>query len=430
MGKTPIVCKTTLIYIARGEIVRRGILHHVDDATTFKRIYEIINANRNNPESDSAALEEGFGVKFSYVDDVVNPFGDDRGDAYNSRFEFNLAQDMLFWVTEKSHCWLPLDFIRTQPPRPNNFTEFRATKRREKVFFPPSDLWEPDMSLLSERHKVFLGRILSDFLYSWRHLFRRSGNHVTFMRLTYALIWIASLDFTIRDRTEPEICGQRRYVRVIDLPEWETPLSVHAQKGACWFILAPELTIGIDMVQAHVNKKPEPGEVDVRLRTYIVISYRQVCLCRVRPNDVSLTWTKPRMFLINDNVSVNAINLLLWALYREDGQTVETESNNQQAMEQANISPVSAAKMRCEAGIGSPFTWRDRNSEVVLEKVHKPRDQNTPIESQILFAGALSGLSYTSKWMLGNPNTSRRRNTKHGRTAKVNASGANRRTAC
>lgn len=369
-------------------------------------------------------------MKFSYVDDVVNPFGDDRGDTFNSRFEFNLTQDMLFWVTEKSNCWLPLDFIRTQPPRPKNFIDFRATKRREKVFFTQADLWEPDMSLLSQRHKAFLGRILSDFIHTWRHCFRRSGNHVTFMKLTYALIWIASHEFTIRDRTEPEICASKRYVKVIDLPVWEAPSPIHASIGACWFIVAPELPVGIDMVQEHVDKKSKFGDVDVRLITYIVISYRQVCLCRVRPDDLSLTWTKPLMFLIDDNVSDNAINLLLWALYREEGQTTEIESNNQQALEQTNISPVSAAKIRCEAGIGPPFTWRDSNSEVVLEKVRKPRDQNTPVESQILLAGAQSGLSYTSRWMLGNPNTARKRNMKKGRTAKGNASGSSRRTAC
>jgi hypothetical protein len=63
----------------------------------------------------------------------------------------------------------------------------------------PGPYWKPVLNLVP-REISFLGRVLRNFAYTWRHVIRREMNMTTFRKLAYAIIWISRCEFTLLER--------------------------------------------------------------------------------------------------------------------------------------------------------------------------------------------------------------------------------------
>lgn len=174
-------------------------------------------------EKLSAALERGTKLVWEDVDDFVNPFGDRRGGAFSSVWTFDLDKDMVFLETKDRLSAAPLEIGRERPLTLDDFELLDLPRQPLEETTLPGPYWEPEIGQTS-REKSFLGRALRDFAYTWRHVLRRQVNRTTFTKLAYATLWISTMDFTVRERAGFEhITEGGPYVKLVDLPNWETP---------------------------------------------------------------------------------------------------------------------------------------------------------------------------------------------------------------
>lgn len=162
----------------------------------------------------------------------VNPFGDRRGDAFNSVWTFNLDRDLIFLTKKDRHCSAPLRLARERLLTQDDFKLVSPLEQR-----PPDDqtlpgpYWEPTFDSMP-RETSFLGRLLHDFTCTWRHIIRREMNAITFMKLAYAIIWISRIEFTLLERVEFEhVAEGGPYIKVTDLPGWTHLRQCSSQSG-------------------------------------------------------------------------------------------------------------------------------------------------------------------------------------------------------
>lgn len=348
----------------------------------------------------SLALEQSIELVWEDVSDFVNPFGDHRGCVFDTVWTFDLDNDVLFLRKRHQFCSISLelgrkrllvldDFERLSSPRQSSFEEQSL----------PGPYWEPKLDPLP-RMRSFVGKILSDFAYTWRHILRRPMNTITFMKLAYATIWISTLDFTVLERTGFEHVSSRGpYVDVVDLPSWESPKATLIQVGSSCFALAQDTQEGLEMIQRHMTSHLEDSTTN--LRTYAILTLQYIVLCKAQGSE--LTWTRSETLFSDGNTSDTAIDMILWATNTANDEphpsainSLPIETQNR-VLYHATTSHFTSAKLGCELGVGSPFSWVDDGLQIRLQEVKRHRMESSPVESQIYFAGTMSGVSYKAE---------------------------------
>ncbi|RMJ07511.1 hypothetical protein CDV36_012895 [Fusarium kuroshium] len=246
---------SVLIFVKKGRSLRRSYSKKApDDAALLDVFSRILSGQETCAEELSATLEQILNFVWEDVYDFVNPFGDRRGDSFNSVWTLDLDKDT-FVLNKKDQLFsVPLGIARQRPLALDDFTQLDLpTQTLPEQETLPGPYWEPELDILL-RQRAFLGRVLRDFAHAWRHVLRRQMNTTTFMKLSYATLWMATMDFTIRERIGFEhITEGGPYVRLVDLPNWETPDAKLVKAGSSWFALTQDTKEGLEMVQRHAE---------------------------------------------------------------------------------------------------------------------------------------------------------------------------------
>lgn len=153
------------------------------------------------------------------------------------------------------------------------------------------------------------------------------------------------------------------------------------------------------MVRRHAKSHSSLKDSTANVVTYAILTLRRLTLCKVEGN--VFMWTRPEALFGDAPASDDAIDVLLWAT--NTARDAELETNRlyllpieiqDRILDHATTSPVASAKLGCELGLGSPFSWVDRGAKIRLEEAKRHRFESSPVESQILFDRVMCGLSY------------------------------------
>lgn len=344
-------------------------------------------------------LEQGINLSLEDVYDFVNPFGDSRGGIFNSLWTFDFNKDVLFLTKQDRFCSTPLDLAGERLLTLDDFELLSSptpTPPDEQTL--PGPYWDPELNPLPRR-RAFLGKILRDFAYTWRHVLRRQMNNTTFVKLAYATIWISTMQFTLIERMGFEhITIGGPYVQLVDLPSWKTPEATLVQVGSSWFALAQDIQEGLRMVRRHININLSLKDPTANMVTYTILTLRQVVLCKVQGSE--LVWTRSEALFGDISPSDTAIDMILWATNTTHNEPQPSTINllpaeiQDRILYYATTSLVASAKLGCELGIGPPFSWVDRGVKICVQESKRHRFESSPVESQVAFNGVMSGLSY------------------------------------
>lgn len=329
----------------------------------------------------------------------MNPFGDDRSAELESVWLFDLVTDTLFLRKKDAFSSVSLALARQ---RELSLADFGALSSPE-----PTDLidqlfldetWEPDFESISMIKSV-PGRVLRDFVYTWRHLLRRQQNDTTFSRLAHAIVGIATLKFSVFNRFAFDNSREHPYVWIQDLPQWDTPNNNLFQSGASWFVLTQDILHGVDLVQRHIKSRNADGN-SAGCETYAILTLRHILLCRVGESH-HLEWTRPAEVINSEEtLSDRAISMLLWAARSSPAPTmlhnlpIEIQDV---ILTLSCTSSLERATLGCQLGLGSPCALEDEGIWLELEGRKRRRLRHSPGEWQIFLEGGFSGVSYKRK---------------------------------
>lgn len=342
------------------------------------------------------ALEQGLNLAWEDVYDFVNPFGDHRGNSFNSVWTFDLDKDLILLTKQDRHYSVPLGLALERLLVQDDFELACSSEQRlqeEKTL--PGPYWEPVLDPMP-REISFLGRVLRDFAYTWRHVIRREMNVTTFRKLAYAIIWISRTEFTLLERIGFEYVSKGGpYVRVVDLPSWDTPEAMLVPVGSSCFVLSQDIREGLEMLRRYVTSRSLRGCSTAKAITYAILTIRQVVLCKADGDQ--LAWTRPEELFNDKSTSDTAIRLIL-STSRVEHQPITIHflpvEIQDRILRHATASLVAAAKLGCELGLGSPFSWVDRSVAISISEAKRHRVESSPVESQPVLNGENSGLSY------------------------------------
>ncbi|TWU76985.1 hypothetical protein ED733_007413 [Metarhizium rileyi] len=392
--------QSVLVFISRGKVVgnsiRRGYSHH-PDATCLELFSWALVGQEKCPTELSASLEQSIDLVWEDMSDFVDPFGDRRGSLFDSVWTFDLDKDLLYLRKSDQYRLVSLELARKRLLTLDDFELLNSPRQlsvEEQSL--PGPYWEPKLDL-APREKSFIGKILRDFGFTWRHILRRPMNTTTFLQLAYATMWISTLDFIIVERMGFEhVTTRGPYVDVVDLPSWETPKATLVKAGSCWFALAQETLEGLEMVQRHMTSQLEGSTTDVR--TYAILTLRCIILCQVQGS--KLIWTRCQALFNDDSTSDTAIDMIIWATNTTSAEQQPNAISSlpveiqDKVLYCATTSFIASAKLGCELGLGSPLSWVDGGLQIMLQGVKRHRTESSPVESQIHFGRIMSGLSY------------------------------------
>jgi hypothetical protein len=224
-------------------------------------------------------------------------------------------------------------------------------------------------------------------------------NSTTFMKLAYATVWISSMQFDIYERIGFEHLGGQggAYVWVADLPNWDSPKASFFQVGTTWFVFVQDIQEGIEMARDHACSLPHFIENEASPATYAILSLRQITLCKmIHGKPVR---ARPEM-LFGESPSDTAIDMMIWASGTSTTEPVPSRIHSLPTEIQDNIlyyaatSSVSAGRLGCILGLGSPFPWTESGLKINIQERKRNRTEESPVESYIMFNGMMSGLSY------------------------------------
>jgi hypothetical protein len=98
--------------------------------------------------------------------------------------------------------------------------------------------------------------------------------------------------------------------------------------------------------------------------------------------------------------SLTALDMLIWASSTSTNEPEPSRMNSlpleiqDRILHYAATSSVSAGKLDCILGLGSPFIWTEGGWKIIIQKRKRNRTAKSPVESQIVLDGVMSGLSY------------------------------------
>ncbi|KAH7174957.1 uncharacterized protein B0J16DRAFT_418354 [Fusarium flagelliforme] len=361
-----------LIYMVKDAAFRRCVSkRRIETDEEFLDLFSQILVGLQVQNSEMPTLlENGITLEWTDVYAYVNPFGDRRGNIFNTVWTFDLDKEL---------CDEALP----------------AFERTESL---PSPYWNLEMEI-SPRRRSFLGRLLTDFSHTWRHILRRPMNSTAFKKLTYATIWISTMQFNIYERQAFEMVNGRGgpYVWVLDLPSWDKPEEPLLKIGSTLVVITQHLWEGIAMASDHGRSSAEPT---ASTNIYAILTLRQITLCKMMNG--TLVWTRPETLFIEGLPAPGAIDMLIWATtptYKPEISRLHLLPLEIQdkILHYATSSSVSAGRLGCILSLGSTFPWTVDGKEVRLQERKRNRAAESPVESQIHFNGLMSGLSYRSE---------------------------------
>ncbi|SPJ74108.1 uncharacterized protein FTOL_03838 [Fusarium torulosum] len=390
-----------LIYILKGSTLRKCVSkRRIEEDADFLELFSRILVGIQIPTSDIfTALEQGIKLEWEDVYDFANPFGDRRGGMFNSVWAFDLDKSLIFLTKRDRVHSAPLELGLQRPLTLDDFHALDPENQTaERVQTLPEPYWNFKMEI-SPRQRAFLGRILADFGYTWRHVLRRRMNSTTFTKLAYATVWISSMQFEIHERKGFDHVGSQGgpYVGVTSLPNWDSPKPSFFQVGSTWFVFVQEIQEGIEMARDHACSPPQSTELGASAATYAILSLRQIIICKMVHGKP--VWTRPEM-LFGESPSDTAIDMMIWASDTSTTESGPSRIHSLPAEIQDNIlyytatSSVSAGKLGCILGLGSPFSWTESGLKIMIQERKRNRTEESPVESYITFNGMMSGLSY------------------------------------
>jgi hypothetical protein len=336
-------------------------------------------------------------VEWRETYDVVNPFGDMRSAGLESVWLFDLGTDTLSLRKKDGFSSVSLALARQ---RELNMTDFAALSSPDPTDhidqLTLDETWEPDFECISQIKSV-PRRVLTDFVYTWRHLLRRPQNDTTFFRLAHAVMSIATLKFSIFDRTQFDHSPEHPYVWIDDLPRWDIPNNNLFRAGASWFVLTQDVLHGVDLIEQHIkNRNADEMIFSAGYENYAILTLRHIILCRVSGNH--LEWARPEVFFNSEETLSNrAIDMILWAARSSPAPTLLHKLPIEIQDEILGLSctrSIGTAILGCQLGLGSPCTWDDKEVWFELEERKRKRMRHSPPEWQIFLAGGFTGVSY------------------------------------
>ena len=152
------------------------------------------------------------------------------------------------------------------------------------------------------------------------------------------------------------------------------------------------------MARDHARSFQTTAESAACVNMYAILTLRQITFCRMA--DGNMVWTRPEMLFGDRPPSSAAIDMLIWASnphpQKQEGNRLhllplEIQNN---ILHYATPSLVSSARLGCILSVGSPFPWTEGGQNIQLQDRKRNRAAESPVESQIVFYDAMSGLSY------------------------------------
>jgi len=341
-------------------------------------------------------------------DDIIDPFLDRRRYHMRTVWIFDLDNDLVRFHKANHYTRVALDLFRQQDVTAQDFLPYTppaaATQGSLSKFKLHRRLMRRNGVCADslERYRAFVGRLLSDFAYQWRHVLCGRYNNTTFRKLACGIVKILTLDFKVK-----EVTTQRRgiggyLIWLNSLPEWEPFNENIVRAGGVSIVLSQYPRYAISMIRNDFRdylrgkEKLDPSYCLKGSRTYLVLSVREVALFRIDTEQERCT-TSERLFDGTLPLSDTALNLLLAAAQVRAPETplhqlpVELQDNVLQNM---SAGPVEKARAGCVLGLGSPFTWRSEGRVIERVEGRTHRTPWTPVESHVHFGESISGLVY------------------------------------
>ena len=347
--------------------------------------------------------------------DIVNPFGDDRGLEWGYICVFDMNRDLLLVNYNTQLLSMPLEVVRTRYPY--TLDDFKLEP--SPWLLPPlirtleeEVVWEPDVRSVSPRLEALSMRLVRDFGFVWRHLLRWRTTDAVFMKLAYAAIWLSSMNFEWHDRAIPGAAPRRTsmpYVIALSVPQWVTPDARVVQVGATVFILDQDLQAGIEIARTQGLVRERLGSRQ-RSTVFAILTLRQIVVCRF--HEGKLECSQPEELFDGEAAWEPGANLLLWAANNSSAHASKHMPQSLTSLHAlpveiqdeilgfATTSPLLAAQLGLHLDLGSPFTWMQNELPLELQELILAVDENCPVETQIFFPGAISGLAYRPGYRL------------------------------
>lgn len=346
---------------------------------------------------------------------------------------FHLDTDVVLLTTEKQVLIASLELARQGQMTLDSFTMHKPGVPRP-VDVPITGgkfmMWEgAPLFDVEPRKQAIVHRLLADFGATWRHLLRRQMKLQTLQRLSYAVVRLAMLRFTLSEVTEPlQVEGNaRRYVDVTHLPPWVAARGSIFQAGhRCRVATAGDLDRAMAACRAYHrdgDRRRSPSSI------YMALSLGHVALAKIDVGGHFLWTTAERLYDGEQQPTTRAMDMVIWATSLEPsldattdvedlehaGADTDTEANaivelgsvgtriHMLPLELQNMildfatidaSPLARALYSCRLVMGSAFAWYEKGAPVLLQRTIPNRQSNTPVESQIMFGSAMIGLSY------------------------------------
>lgn len=338
----------------------------------------------------------------------MDPFHDRRCIHVRTVWNFDLDSDVLRCNKKDHKLWIPLSVVREHPVTISDFKPYEPPILPEyplESFFrkPHSKLKRTILDLQRlKRDKAFISRLLSDFAFQWRHILCSRYNKSTFQKLAYAIIRIATLNFSVVEETRSRQGLGGFHVWIHQLPEWDPPRGNFVRVGGTTIVMSQHIPHALTPIQEDFAKREfsireqNTSNTAERSYTYLILSVREVFLYQI--SSESVRYTKPeRLYDGTHPPSNEAINLLLEAtqtsLPTSPIHDLPIELQDM-ILDHVSAGPIERAKVSCKLNIGSSFLWKCGDRAMEREESHTNRTPWSLVESQIMFGNHFSGVVY------------------------------------
>ena len=180
-------------------------------------------------------------------------------------------------------------------------------------------------------------------------------NDFTFRRLTYAVIRILALNFTVEEIDTPRRATSGPLVKLQDLLSWEPCNEDIIRVGGVSMVVSQHIPHALNLAKDDFGRwvvrhlKQHAGWTSKDTRTYLLFSRQHVFLYQIN-RDIERC-TRPECLLDDtSNFSSAAISLLLEATQQpfpgEFNQCIPVEIQNM-ILENAAVGPIQRAKLGC-----------------------------------------------------------------------------------
>ncbi|KAI1174447.1 hypothetical protein F4777DRAFT_385053 [Nemania sp. FL0916] len=344
--------------------------------------------------------------KWHLQDDIFYPFHDRRRSLIQTVWVFDLDLDILRFDKEDCHRQLPLSVIRSRAATLADFHPYAPPRLPEpgsqtSISPPYRKLRRRGLDAERiERRRAFVGRILADFAFQWRHILCSRYNDSTFRKFASAIIKIATLDFNVVEVTTSRHGIGGFIIWLHNLPGWDAfkerviPISGTSTS----VVMSRHIPHAIAMIRDHFAKTWNSGPDGCwEYRSYLILTVREVILYQINSDSPEIYTEPKRLFNGYDPPCQEAIQLLLEATYSGCDTTLIHQSPvelQDLILDNVSMGPIERARVGCILECGSRFAWRDKNRDIKREEVFRNREPWTPVESHIWFGDRSSGLAY------------------------------------